>query len=46
MHLIGTCLAESINPSDVDPLSFITPTSHNFHFQTIPYDTIKEEFNK
>ena len=37
-----TNLAENINPCDVDPLSFITPTPHNFTFQTISHDTIRE----
>ena len=39
---IGTNLAENINPCDVDPLSFITPTQHNFTFQIISHDTIRE----
>ena len=38
---IRTNLAENINPCDV-PLSFIKPTPHNFTFQTISHDTIRE----
>ena len=39
---IGTNLAENINPCDVDPLSFIKPTQHNFTFQIISHDKIRE----
>ena len=43
---VGTRLAQNINPSDVDPLSFITPTSHNFQFQNISQDKIKNEIKQ
>ena len=43
---IGTRLAQNNNPSDVDPLSFITPTSHNFQFQNISQDKIKNEIRQ
>ena len=43
---IGTRLAENIDPSDVDPLSFVTPTLHNFTFQTISHAKIKNEIKQ
>jgi hypothetical protein len=42
----GTRLAENIDASDVDPLSFVTPTPHNFEFQTISHDKIREEIKQ
>ena len=43
---IGPSLAENINPSDVDPLSFITPVTQNFDFQNISHDEIWEEIKQ
>ena len=40
---VDTCLAQNINPSDVHPLSSITPTLYNFQFQNISQDKIKNE---
>jgi hypothetical protein len=39
-------LAENIDASDVDPLSFVRPTPHNFEFQTISHDKIREEIKQ
>ena len=43
---IGTRLAENIDASDIDPLSFVTPTPHNFEFQTISHDKVREEIKQ
>ena len=43
---VGTRVAQYINPSDVDPLAFITPTSHNFQFQNISQDKIKNKIKQ
>ena len=43
---IGTRLAENIDASDVDPLSFVTSTTHNCEFQTISHDKVREEIKQ